>query len=77
MPSRNPRINIVVDPQVYEQIKQLAEKTGCIDLDRRPPCPGSGSVRGWFGPALGSVMGPSSADPKAAWLRPPMYDRIP
>jgi len=28
MPSKNPRINIVVDPQVYEQIKQLAERRG-------------------------------------------------
>ncbi|MDD9989955.1 MAG: hypothetical protein OXQ31_27050 [Spirochaetaceae bacterium] len=28
MPSRNPRINIVVDPQVYEQIKQFAERRG-------------------------------------------------
>ena len=28
MPSKNPRINIVVDPPVYEQIKQLAERRG-------------------------------------------------
>jgi uncharacterized protein YwlG (UPF0340 family) len=28
MPSKNPRINIVVDPPVYEQIEQLAERRG-------------------------------------------------
>ena len=28
MPSKNPRINIVVDPPVYEQIEQLAEIRG-------------------------------------------------
>ena len=154
MPSRNPRINIVVDPQVYEQIKQLAERRGvsismaardlirdalvmeedadlaelagereetfredaalsheeawgltgqlsmyirprhlkpatgfCSSIEvvalrgrspwgprltvtrivrpsASPPCPGSGSVRGWFRPALGSVMGLSSRIPR-------------
>ena len=28
MPSRNPRINIVVEPPVYEQIERLAEQRG-------------------------------------------------
>ena len=28
MPSKNPRMNIVVDPPVYEQIEQLAERRG-------------------------------------------------
>lgn len=28
MPSKNPRINIVVDPPVYAQIEQLAERRG-------------------------------------------------
>ena len=28
MPSKNPRINIVVDPPLYELIKQLAERQG-------------------------------------------------
>ena len=28
MPAKNPRINIVVDPPVYEQIEQLAERRG-------------------------------------------------
>ncbi len=28
MPSRNPRINIVVEPPLYEQIETLAEQRG-------------------------------------------------
>ena len=28
MPSKNPRINVVVDPPLYEQIEQLAERQG-------------------------------------------------
>ena len=28
MPSKNPRINVVVDPPLYEQIEQLAERKG-------------------------------------------------
>ena len=28
MPTKNPRINVVVDPPLYELIEQLAEKQG-------------------------------------------------
>lgn len=28
MPTKNPRINVVVDPPLYELIRQLAEKQG-------------------------------------------------
>ena len=28
MPTKNPRINVVVDPPLYEQIEQLADRQG-------------------------------------------------
>jgi 3-methyladenine DNA glycosylase AlkC len=64
MPARNPRINIVVDPPLYELIAQRAERQGmCLSWVARDP------IREVLEPGQDAALGQLAADREATIQR--------